>query len=536
MKRKLRNLLSIAILVTAFSSSLFAQTVLEVTDVTTVNLTKADIAANDYLNYSKDNWQTSKTYCEVTGDFVNMSSTDRIVTLTAQNVESFVITVYSSNTGRSFEIQINDEESTVVAHPGGGCYLESITTNTDGIVAIKIKGTGSSVYPVSITLNPAGGVIEESDVATLSEITLDGTKLSGFSSNQNSYDVVVPFSSELIPVIEAKTTHHKATYIVEQATSIPGSATIEVTAEKGNKEVYSVNFTRAEASSECDVISFSIPNQRGESIIDCDSGTILVNLLTGSDLTAITPTIRISPFASIDKNDVQDFTNPVVYVVTAEDGTTKSFTVTIELIEQQYLSDLPYSTDLPVDFTIPGWLSSKDGSLMFSNAYSGADLDALESGSDVIRIGQNDHMEMYLNKCGTIAVTISATGGRTFKLLVNGEEKESVVGVKNTKYTLMQTVESTEPVIVSIVNEGTGGATIGSIDISAPIETSIDDINNSSVFYANGVIYNLEREMIEVYSLTGSKLIVSDSDIDLRSYNNGVYLVRTNKTTFKVIL
>ncbi|MGL5893091.1 MAG: DUF5018 domain-containing protein [Bacteroidales bacterium] len=535
MKKNLRNLLSIALFGGALGSPLFAQTVLDVTEITTVNLTKADIASNDYLSYSKDAWQTAKTYCEVEGDFVNLSSTDRIITLTAQNVESAYVTVYSSNAGRVFDIQINDDEVSTITHPGGGCFIESVITNTNGIVAIKIKGGGSSVYPVSITLNPAGDVIEESDIATLSAITVDGVQISGFNADQKSYDVEVPFSIESIPVVEATVTHPKATYVVEQATSLPGVATIEVTAEKGNKEVYTVNLTKAQASSECGIISFIIPNQRGESVIDHEAGTIFASLLVGSDLTSITPAIRISSYATIDKSGAQDFSTPVTYVVTAEDGSTKSYTVTVELTEQQYLSELPYSSDLPSDFTMPGWLSSKNGSLSFNAAYTGADKEALESGDDVLRIGQNDEMMLYLSKCGTVTVTMSATGGRTFKLLVDGVEKQSVVGVKNVKYTLSHEVETTEPVVISLVNEGTGGATIGSIQVSSPIETSIEDVKGGALIYVDGVVINPEGVSVDIFNIGGNKIATSNSNIDLKSYPAGVYIVRTETKTMKVV-
>ena len=42
----------------------------------------------------------------------------------------------------------------------------------------------------------------------------------------------------------------------------------------------------------------------------------------GTDVTAIEPTIELSLGATVDLSGVQDFTNPVTYTVTAEDGVT----------------------------------------------------------------------------------------------------------------------------------------------------------------------------------------------------------------------
>lgn len=66
------------------------------------------------------------------------------------------------------------------------------------------------------------------------------------------------------------------------------------------------------------------------------SGTnITAELPNGTDVTALKPTITISKDATVSPKSkvAQDFTNPVSYVVTAEDGTTKTYTVTITVAE-----------------------------------------------------------------------------------------------------------------------------------------------------------------------------------------------------------
>jgi hypothetical protein len=68
------------------------------------------------------------------------------------------------------------------------------------------------------------------------------------------------------------------------------------------------------------------------------SGTdITAELPNGTDVTKLKPTITISKDATVSpKSGVQkDFTDPVQYVVTAEDGTTKkTYTVTITVAEE----------------------------------------------------------------------------------------------------------------------------------------------------------------------------------------------------------
>ena len=68
------------------------------------------------------------------------------------------------------------------------------------------------------------------------------------------------------------------------------------------------------------------------------SGTdITAELPNGTDVTKLKPTITISKDATVSpKSGTQkDFTNPVQYVVTAEDGTTKkTYTVTVTVAEE----------------------------------------------------------------------------------------------------------------------------------------------------------------------------------------------------------
>ncbi|NMM47127.1 DUF5018 domain-containing protein [Marinigracilibium pacificum] len=71
------------------------------------------------------------------------------------------------------------------------------------------------------------------------------------------------------------------------------------------------------------------------------SGTsITASVFPGTDVTALVPTIAVSSGASVDPASgvAQDFTSPVTYTVKAEDGSTKSYTVTVsEASEVTYM-------------------------------------------------------------------------------------------------------------------------------------------------------------------------------------------------------
>jgi len=65
-----------------------------------------------------------------------------------------------------------------------------------------------------------------------------------------------------------------------------------------------------------------------------EGSDVFISLPAGTDATALVPTITISLAAAIDPSGgiAQDFTNPVDYTVTAEDGSTKVFSVSAEVL------------------------------------------------------------------------------------------------------------------------------------------------------------------------------------------------------------
>ena len=83
-------------------------------------------------------------------------------------------------------------------------------------------------------------------------------------------------------------------------------------------------------STACDITSFTLGGVAGTI-----SGTnIAVTLPNGTDVTSLIPTIEKSANSTIDKTGEQDFTSPVTYKVTAEDGTTfKDYTVTVTVLK-----------------------------------------------------------------------------------------------------------------------------------------------------------------------------------------------------------
>lgn len=80
--------------------------------------------------------------------------------------------------------------------------------------------------------------------------------------------------------------------------------------------------------------------------IDLNANTIQAQVSYQADITSLSPTITVSPYASVSPSSgtVMDFTNPVTYIVTAGDGVpTKDFVVTVSRSPNEATDFLTFS-------------------------------------------------------------------------------------------------------------------------------------------------------------------------------------------------
>ncbi|QCK13782.1 DUF5018 domain-containing protein [Mangrovivirga cuniculi] len=105
-------------------------------------------------------------------------------------------------------------------------------------------------------------------------------------------------------------------------------------------------------SSAKDITSFVFAGLDPEVTGNISGTTIIANVFPGTDVTSLVPTIQVSSGASVDPASgvAQDFSSPVTYTVTAQDGTTKDYTVTVSEESEVTYNGGTYTDD---DF-IPG--------------------------------------------------------------------------------------------------------------------------------------------------------------------------------------
>ena len=153
--------------------------------------------------------------------------------------------------------------------------------------------------------------------------------------DDNDITVTVPSGTDVTSLSPTVVVSPEATVSPASGTAqdFTSPVTYTVTAEDGSTATYTVTVNvTPEQSGEAEIISFVLgeldPPVDGD--IDEDNN-ITATVPARTDLTALVPTIVISEDATIDpaSGAAQDFTEPVTYTVTAEDGTTQEYTVTI---------------------------------------------------------------------------------------------------------------------------------------------------------------------------------------------------------------
>ncbi|PLX04472.1 MAG: hypothetical protein C0594_09200, partial [Marinilabiliales bacterium] len=108
------------------------------------------------------------------------------------------------------------------------------------------------------------------------------------------------------------------------------------------------------AGSQAEIVTFTFAEQTGPATITSAGGTVAIEVANGTDVTNLTPTITVSTGATIDPASgvAQDFSSAFTYTVTAQDATTKVWTVTVtEASASGYTSiyDIQYTADASGD-------------------------------------------------------------------------------------------------------------------------------------------------------------------------------------------
>jgi hypothetical protein len=158
------------------------------------------------------------------------------------------------------------------------------------------------------------------------------------NEGDKSITVMVPYGTNPVNLTPTITVSPEATVTPRsgQAQDFTNPVTYTVTAQDGSTEEYDVRVTIGPPSTAKVITGFRFTSPEAEGSINEDDKIIDVLVPYGTSLVNLTPTITVSPEAMVNPNSdqAQDFTNSVTYTVTAQDGSTVTYTVRVTMAEK----------------------------------------------------------------------------------------------------------------------------------------------------------------------------------------------------------
>ncbi len=183
-------------------------------------------------------------------------------------------------------------------------------------------------------------ILSDANLITLFTVT-SGDFTENFEVKEDKVEGVLPYRVDAMDLSLTINISDKATITPSPSTitAITAPITFVVTAENGEKKNYIVDIQR-ELSPENTMVSFGVktPLFETNAAINNEMGTISQRMLPGTVLTSIETLVAISDRATIapDPTTIMDYSSPVNFTVTAENGDIKEYVVNLGLMNEDY--------------------------------------------------------------------------------------------------------------------------------------------------------------------------------------------------------
>ena len=228
----------------------------------------------------------------------------------------------------------------------------TVVEGTASILVTAEDNTTTKTYTVSFTVAKA-----QSTDATLASISIDGTAIADFKADSLNYTHTIAYTATDIPEIAAEANDASASVSITQADAVPGTATIVVTAQAGNKQTYTVAINRAAAIKHLTVVPFT---NGAKGAINEEDLTVTAPYLDGTDVPTVDgENIAVSgdgtPTATLSENGA-------TITLKGADGVEAVYAIVTEkLVPEALTADLITFTGEETYIFAPYGFDTKDG-------------------------------------------------------------------------------------------------------------------------------------------------------------------------------
>ena len=484
----------------------------------------------------------SATINPLSGEAHNFSVSPVVFTVTAQDASTQDWNVYVTQASGvntetdilSFSIPgqlspavINTTNHTVSLVMPYGTNLNPLTpaiTVSTGASVTPLSGSPQNFSsPVTYTVTAEDNVTVQNWIVTVTTDFNTENDILSFSFPQqtgaatinttnHTVGIEVQYGTSLLSLTPAITVSNGATISPLSGTAQDFSApfTYTVTAQDGTPQAWIVTVTVAAAlNNETDILAFVLSEQTGPAIINTSNHTVNIEVNSGTNVTALIPSITVSAGASVTPQSgiSQNFTNPVIYLVIAENGTDSQYwTVTVTVEQQPLLSVIPSTLS---GFT---YLVGSGPSVSQSYEISGVNLTGYPGN---ITITSPAHYEV-------------SADNSSFSSALNIPYASDVLA-STTVYVRLKTGLAINTYNSEIITNTGGGATTvnvtcnGHVTILYPVlTTDVSDLSGFTYFEGSGPsasqFYNLSGSNLSDYP--GEITISAPSDFEVSIDNN----------------
>lgn len=336
-----KKLFTLVFFMSAFVCGISAQVYHGISGTEKVSCSEESIAANDWITYDKATYASRSTCKGAAESIPNLSKAERVVVFYVSGCESFDVVAEGNKSPRTLEIKVDGEVIDNAVWANGCSTHEGLKTNTIGECKVEIAGVDGSVYLSSVIFNAPSGPSDNATLASIKigeeEATLVETTYSyelpaSYEGNEASV-VITPNSDKAVVTVSSDTTPNEVAGAYTATVAIGTQVTITVTAEAGNTSDYTLLLTKATTkSSDTSLSSLTVDGVNATPVEGDDSKYTfdIAYAYAGALEVVATPTDNLSSVSAITVPTIAAGTSEAInFTVTAEDGSTKDYTLTI---------------------------------------------------------------------------------------------------------------------------------------------------------------------------------------------------------------